>query len=250
MKIVTSRDNRLVKEAVELHESKGRKRLKQFMVEGLRSCETFIKAQRFELVHLIVTVDNEEWARSLEPDEKKIVVVFDTVMKKISSATTPSGMCAVFAIPEPVSPKKLTNGIVLAKIQDPGNMGTLIRTATAFGQMVVVVDSVDIFSPKVIQASAGTIAEANLVRMGWNELIDRAKADKLSLVALTVEGGIPVAQFSGDKWLLVVGNEANGLPEEWLAQCNARVTLPMPGGTESMNAAVAGSIALYAFTQK
>ena len=83
MKMISSRENRLVKETVELHEARGRKRLQRFMVEGLRSCETFLNSKRFELVHVIVTAANEEWAQGLGIEDDKIIGVFDTVMKKI-----------------------------------------------------------------------------------------------------------------------------------------------------------------------
>jgi TrmH family RNA methyltransferase len=129
-------------------------------------------------------------------------------------------------------------------------MGTLIRSAIAMGiKSVVIVEGTDPWSPKVIQASAGTIIQANVFQIGWDQLIKNKK--NLKLCALVVKGGKKPNQIDFKDILLVVGNEANGIPDNWLSKCEEKMTLPMPGNTESLNAAIAGSIALYlAFAKK
>lgn len=133
-------------------------------------------------------------------------------------------------------------------MSDPGNVGTLIRTAAAMNfKTIICVDSVDPYSPKVVQASAGTIGCINLMQLTWDEIIEK-KAD-IPLVALIVSGGKSVSDISAHS-LLVVGSEAHGIWEQWLLDCDEKVTIAMPGKTESLNAAVAGSIAMYLLIQQ
>lgn len=233
MKIINSVSNPLIKKIVTLHTRDGRARENLCIVEGERAIETFLQAGK-QLVTLFVT-------EAFKGENR--VLVSDAVMKKISTATTPSGILGVFAIPE--NPQKpISSGIVLAQIQDPGNMGTLIRTAVALNTpTIVIVEGADPWSPKVIQASAGTIAQANIYRLSWQELVAQKK--NLKLIALTVKNGKKLEELETRNSLLVVGNEANGLPTAWQDECDACATLPMPGNTESLNVAVAGSIALY-----
>jgi TrmH family RNA methyltransferase len=110
-------------------------------------------------------------------------------------------------------------------------------------QSVLVIDGVDIWHPKVVQASAGALAYVTIKHCSWQEL-SAHKGDR-KLYALTVSGGVSPEAVNADQVLLVVGNEAHGIPDHAVALCDGSITIPMPGNTESLNAAVAGSIALY-----
>jgi TrmH family RNA methyltransferase len=247
MKTITSRQNAEIKKILELHTSKGRKHDKKFIAEGLRVIQTFLE-HKYSLYTFYVTSDQLAQALALASQDT-ITVVSNEVMQKISTATTPSGLLAVFAIPDQPAWKQLSAGVVLAQISDPGNMGTLMRTTAAMGfKTVVVIEGTDPWSPKVIQASAGTLASLNIFQCSWSELISQKK--DLSLCALVVSGGKTPEQILNKQSLLVVGNEAQGLPREWISQCDERLTIPMPGNTESLNAAIAGSIALYLMIKK
>lgn len=242
MKKLISPDNALVKKALKYKNPRNRDQLTRCIVEGLRAVETFLNSP-YTLNRIYVTDKNLSWAQKNCP-EASILLVSDQIMQKISSTTSPSGILAMFDIPEQKSLTELKSGIVLANLQDPGNVGTLIRTATALNQSIILIDGVNPYNPKVIQATAGTLAHAQLFRMSWEELVQ--KKGKLLLSALVVEGGTPIQEVQDmQQRLLVVGSEAHGLPEEWQKECDEKITLPMPGGTESLNAAVAGSIALY-----
>ena len=225
-----------------LHHKKGRLEHKQIMIEGLRACQTFIDHASPSLIALYVT---ETFLTQSNPlPIKNYTVVLDHVMEKISASTTPSGILGIFELPQPPTPELLSPGIVLAHLQDPGNMGTLIRTAAALKmQSVVVIEGADVWSPKVIQASAGTCAMLKIFQWSWDELLQYKK--NIPLCALVIQGGTHPSHTTLAQSLLVIGNEAQGLPEAWRSACDTAVTLPMPGGTESLNAAVAGSIALY-----
>lgn len=246
MKVITSRDNSEIKHLIALQTPKARKEHRQFVAEGTRVCKTLVD-NGFKLVTLYIT-------DTLFDDYKRVIktpfitCVSDFVMKKISTAHTPSGFLGLFEMPQAPS-QQLSSGIILARIADPGNMGTLIRTAAAMNlKSVVCVESTDPWSPKVIQASAGTIAQVQIFQMSWQELL-RTKKD-LPLYALMVNKGKSPQEITQKNCLLVIGSEAHGIPAEWAAQCDEQITIPMPGETESLNAAVAGSIAMYVLFSK
>ncbi len=242
MKTISSRTNPAIKQVASLHSKKGRITYKQFIAEGIRTCSAFINQKQLP-VTLYVTQDHLANAQKLLSDDR-IVVVDPHVMEKISSATTPSGIVGVFSIPAVPAPDQLQAGIVLARIADPGNMGTLIRTAAAMGiASIVVLEGADPFSPKVVQASAGTLSMVTIFQWEWEQLL-AYKKDK-TLCALVISGGKPPQQIDFANALIVVGSEAHGIPEAWVADCQEKLTLPMPGKAESLNSAIAGSIAMY-----
>ncbi len=242
MKIIESRQNPEVKGIVALHERKNRMQRKLYIAQGLRTCSALIESGQ-KLKNLYVTYRMLDHARDLV-DEKLITVVNDDVMDKISTTENPSGMLGIFALPEQPTTPSLSSGIVLARITDPGNMGTLIRSCAAMGhKTVVIIEGTDVWGPKVVQASAGTLGMMNIMTMSWQELV--AAKQHTKLCALVVDNGKKPTEIDLTSTLLVVGNEGHGIPSEWLADCDTTLTLPMPGNAESLNAAIAGSIALY-----
>ncbi len=251
IKQLTSSQNPEVKAVTKLQSAKGRKTQGLFIAEGKRTLQTFADAG-WKPISVYSTEDNYHTAVGIFDthsmslfDENKITHVTDEIMGKISAAKTPSGMLAVFEIPEPLSLSQLSSGIVLAKINDPGNMGTLIRSAAAFGKKTVVtIEGCDPWSPKVVQSSAGTIAQINIFQIKWDTLIQNK--ENFTLTALVVKDGKAPDELDLSNSLLVIGSEAHGIPEQWIKQSAQCLTLPMSGAAESLNAAIAGSIALYA----
>jgi len=244
MKIIESLSNEAVKEVVRLHLSKGRAELGAFFVEGKRACITFIK-NGYKPLSAFVT---QEHVSSLQEyvSEDIIAEVSDAVIKKMSASITPSGILCVFALPKNPDLRSLSSGLVLADITDPGNMGTLIRSCAAFGyNSVIVIGGCDPFSPKALQASAGTLPLISLFEWTWEELT--MHKGKLTLAALVVNNGIPLKNLPAQDILFVVGNEAHGLPEKWVNECDHKVTLEMSAQVESLNAGIAGTLALALF---
>lgn len=242
IKTITSKTNEEIKLVCALHDRKGRQEQNRFMAEGLRTVSTLVK-NGMKVVQLYTTQELLNEAQRLV-NESMITLVADTVMQKMSAASTASGFLAVFEIPAQPNFSQLSSGIVLANITDPGNMGTLIRTASALNlKTVIIVDGADVWSPKVVQATAGTLAFMNIFTPSWQTLVKWKKDTKLC--ALVVKGGKAPSQLNFENSLLVVGNEATGIAQEWLRDCDEYMTIPMPGKTESLNAAIAGSIGLY-----
>lgn len=238
---ITSALNEQIKRVVKLHSVQERKRSKRFIVEGTRTITTALT--RFKLDSLFCTEKTLAEAKDLAPSAS-IILIADSLMKKISTTITPSGLLAVLKIPDPTAPEFLQRGLVLAQVHDPGNMGTLIRTAAACNiKSVVVIEGADPWSPKVLQASAGTHAYVDLFQWDWQQLI--AHKRNLLLYALVVNKGQPPTSIDQQQALLVIGSEAHGLPDSWVHECDEKITLPMPGAAESLNAAIAGSIVMY-----
>lgn len=242
IKSITSLQNSEIKELVSLQSSKGRAQLQKCLFQGLRTITTGLQS-KLVLDKVYVTESNIAQISELVSPEK-VVLISERVAQKISTVKESSGLVATFFIPEAVPMSKLGAGIVLAQVTDPGNMGTLMRTAVACGiKNVAVIEGADPWSPKVIQASAGTIAYVNIFDMSWLDLITSKK--NLKLCGLVVKNGNSIKNVNASESLLVIGNEAHGLPLEWQNDCDQLVTLPMPGNAESLNASIAGSIALY-----
>lgn len=243
--VITAATNSLIKAIILLHTSKGRAAAGQFIGDGLRVCTTLC-ANNCSLIMLFCTQETYQQASSFAPQEK-IVLVNDHIMNKISPSSSPSGFVGIFALPVATIPPQLKPGLVLAQISDPGNMGTLIRSAIAFGLTnIIVVEGVDPYNPKVVQASAGTIGAAQIIPLSWQELVTHQQRPPLA--ALVVRDGSDITTIDKNV-LLVVGNEAHGLPILWQNDCPIKATLPMSGNAESLNAAIAGSIALYLITR-
>lgn len=241
MKTITSLQNESIKHAVKLQESGYRKSQGQFVAQGYTTCSTLIKAGYQPIAQYLT---HPFYLRHADEfDVEDIVIVSNQLIDKVSTANTPSGIVVVFAIPKATF-TPTSNSLVLYNIQDPGNMGTIIRSAAAMNiENIFSIGGCDPYSPKVIQATAGTIALVNMIQIDWNSFL--AQHADIKTCALVVHDGLPPKDIDLAKSILILGNEGQGLPEDVVAACSQKLTIPMPGKTESLNAAVAGSIALY-----
>lgn len=239
--IIQSLINPKIKHLVTLHTSSGRKKHQQFIAQGFKTCSTLIQTG-FKLHSTYMTHPMYlQYQDQLETPES--FVVTDEVMQKISTTITPSGIVALFDIPS-TRPCTTSNAIALVNIQDPGNLGTMIRTAAAMAiDSIFLIEGVDPYNPKVIQATTGAIGQVNLIETNWDNFLQLCKP--YTTCALVVDDGKTPEQLNLRDTILIIGNEGQGLPNEIINTCTHKLTIPMPGKTESLNAAVAGSIAMY-----
>jgi TrmH family RNA methyltransferase len=138
--------------------------------------------------------------------------------------------------------------VISAGLQDPGNLGAIVRSAEAFAATGVITlpGTVSIWNAKALRASAGSAFRLPVVASGSKDLFSTLRKHGISAIATTVDGGTPAEQLDLNQPIaLLIGNEGSGLPEELIRQCDARVTIPTPGPIESLNAAMATSILLY-----
>ena len=202
MKHITSVQNDIVKKIVTLNTSKGRTLHKEYLAEGLRTLERFAAAQKMPK-ELYVVESLYTDAKILFPSAD-VTVVTDHVMKRISSLMTPPGILGVFDLPSESLQNEVgtgnQSGLVLVDISDPGNMGALIRSMVACGyKKIYVIGGVDPFSPKVIQASAGTIACVDVIECAWQELVDAN--GRSPLAAMVVTGGDALTKLDAQNLL-------------------------------------------------
>ena len=239
--IIQSLINPKIKHVVALQKKAYRDMHRQFIAQGATTYETLLQAG-LTLHSVFVTAQAYDQHHDILKTDVRFDVT-DAIMAKISTTTTPTGIVAIFEIPE--SKDCVTaNSIVLHNIQDPGNLGTLIRTAAAMNvDTVVTMQGVDPYHPKVIQATAGTIGYVNILQANWPAFYKQYK--HISMCALVVQDGKNFEQVDIKNCMILVGNEGNGLPVEIVQACQHKFTIAMPGKTESLNAAVAGSIAMY-----
>ncbi len=238
---LTSTDNALIKSLARLDQARERREQGLFLVEGRRAIASVMAAGAAPR-HLFRREDvaaPEGWPEA--------TTVSARVAERLSQAASPSGLVAAFPLPGPAAIDAAAGGLVLVDVGDPGNAGTLIRTAAALGvRQVVCAGGADPYAPKCVQASAGTIGAVALAAVSAEAAMALVLgAGGAPGCALVPRGGVGPAELPpGPRWLLV-GSEAHGLPAAWVAGAAQRLSLPMPGGAESLNAAVAGAIALY-----
>jgi TrmH family RNA methyltransferase len=230
---------------------KERKAAGQFVAEGLQCVREALVAKSGPTIETLYVTSNGR--RKLEEladlASLNVVDVSDEVMKEMSETITPQGILAVCAIPN-VSLDSLTlNGsrrfIYLSEVQDPGNAGTILRSADAFGMDAVITSpgSVDMYSPKVVRSTAGSLWHIPVFEaVAMDEVVKRG----INAFSLGADGSKKLSdyQISGDT-LAVFGNEARGLATGQNVDSIDVVSIPMPGNAESLNLSAAASIVMY-----
>ncbi len=179
--------------------------------------------------------------------------VADDAFDAVAETVTPQGVLATVRMPEYSLSGMLAGDrarlLVLERLQDPGNLGTILRTAEAAGMNGVILsaDSVDAFNPKVVRSTMGAILRVPfLYAENWTETLDALKVAGVTLYAAHLQGSVPYTEpHYGERCAILIGNEANGLTDETTARADVRVRIPMEGQAESLNAAVAAAILMY-----
>jgi len=231
-----------------LHSVKGRRETGFFLVEGARAIEQIALSCKEAIAEILTIEDTPHWSPI------PVVVLTMPQLKGLSTRKTPQPVIALVTIPDNVyadrAPDNVKGRILyLEHIQDPGNTGTLIRTAAAFGftGIIFTEDSADPFSPKCVQASAGTLLSLWLRRgRGPLEMVKSLSDRGFHVIAADLDGDITGSITGHDNLILALGNEAAGLSAELLALADARIQIPIERNkAESLNVASSGAILMY-----
>jgi TrmH family RNA methyltransferase len=211
----------------------------QFVVEGPKVLNDFLSAGMMpDLVFHTQKVDpDKNFIKKIESS-----LISEEELIKISSLQTPQGCLAIFKMPEPKGECSSEGWIMMTdNIQDPGNLGTLIRIADWFGieDFICSEDTVDCYNPKVIQASMGSLARVNTHYLPIKEWLSETE---LPVYAGLLDGDDIRGTSFSQKGILLIGNEGKGIRDELLPFITHKVAIPKLGGAESLNAAVAGGI--------
>ncbi|MEB3222802.1 MAG: RNA methyltransferase [Candidatus Sericytochromatia bacterium] len=243
---LTSAQNPRVKQARSLAQRKHREAAGLFLVEGSK---VLAEALAAGLVPTQVFGTEAWWGRGVAVHAAERYVVPEAVLAAIATTETPDGVVAVAPLPRPAPAPSRPAPLVLVAhgLQDPGNLGTIIRAADATGADAVVVTpgTTDPWAPKVVRGSMGSCFHLPVLTLELGQL--RETFPGIRLLALTLaEGASDLfdADMRGGVALLV-GNEGRGLDPEALAQADASVKIPIPGRAESLNAAMAATVCLY-----
>ncbi len=249
---ISSKDNSAVKLVAALQSSsKQRKKQGKFVLEGLRICDdAYQNGIAFDMLFFSESAYKRHFdaAQAFAQNSKCCYVISDAVFKKISDTDSPQGICAVVSHPEKIS-RVDKNGryIALENLADPSNLGAISRTAEALGiSGIIITDTAcDPYSPKALRASMGTLLRMPIIIT--DDIAAFAKNNSLRLISCVVDNTalkINGVKFSsGD--VIVIGNEANGITKELQSSSDLKVTIPMLGKAESLNAASAAAIALW-----
>ncbi|MFM7022783.1 MAG: TrmH family RNA methyltransferase [Flavobacteriales bacterium] len=233
-----------------LQQKKYRKLHNEFVVEGRKGVEEFIRSG-FKVIDVLVIEDNADI--TFYPAEQ-VLLVSEKDMKKLSSLSAAPGIIGVFALPEEKKGIDWQNSfsLVLDGVRDPGNMGTIIRTADWFGikNIFCSEDCVDIFNSKVVQSSMGSLARVNVLYTSIEQLFEKLPADFHLMGAFMDGEAVSGFRFSG-KGALVLGNESEGIRPGISRLITKKISIPRAEGshTESLNVALAGAILCYCLTR-
>ena len=244
--LITSLNNDRIKDYIKLKEKKYRKITNTFIVEGEHLVREAYKSGR--LKELILLNDTD-----IDIDIEKIFVTKE-IISKISDLETSPNIIGICSINET---DKLTGNkyLLLDNIQDPGNLGTIIRSSKAFNIDTIVLsqDTVDLYNPKVVRATQGIMFHINIVVADLNMVINDLKKNGIKIYGTDVEKGITpnsIPSTNKDKYAIVLGNEGTGVKESIKSSCDENLYIPMNKEVESLNVAVAASIILYEFSRR
>lgn len=241
--LITSINNQTIKELDKLKQKKYRDLEQKFLIEGEHLVE---EAEKSGVLEKIILLENSEYHSNLEK-----IYVSKSVMKKLSSLDTPPNIIGVCKM---LSRKELGKKVLLLDdIQDPGNLGTIIRSSVAFNvdSIVMSLNTVDLYNPKVIRSTQGMIFKINLIKDDLGQVIEKLKSKNIPIYTTNVNGGENIKNInSTDSYGLIMGNEGNGVKDEISTLADRKIYIPMNSKVESLNVSVAASILLYELGDK
>jgi len=260
----TSASNRQVTLLRKLNRKKYRQKEQLFLLEGARAVKQVLESGGISIKALFFDEDRqyylqEEWREAAQHVDS--FTLTSDLFAEVSDTDTPQGVLAMCQMPEQISFDELSKqeGIIVAfnEIQDPGNLGTIIRTATWFEAVGLLSGkgTVDLFHPKVVRSTAGATGTIPYMHVLLSEILPEFEERGWEVILLDAERGARNLRTLSipSKTILVVGNEANGIHKELKIPERQKAFIPTPSGEpkiDSLNAAVSMSIALYAFSAR
>ena len=246
--MITSTSNPKIKQVALLRDkARARREEGAYVVEGLRM---FREIPASDVREVYVTQDFYNKNGSLCSTYKDLQVVSDKVFEKIADTVTPQGVVAVVSMKE-TSLEDVLKGdflLFLENIQDPGNLGTLFRTAEGAGVKGIIISkgSADIYNPKVIRSTMGSIFRMPYIYVEDIASVISKEASNMNIYAAALEGAkdYTTVSYTGRCGILI-GNEGNGLKNETIKAAGKSVYIPMQGSVESLNASISGAILMY-----
>lgn len=259
MQVISSKDNELVKHIKKLKDKKYRDESNEYIVEGVKLIEEAVK-ENAKIKKIIVCEDTTRTYEiptnvMLEIAKYECIYVTDKIFSSITQVTNPQGIMAIIEKSNPNQEIDYSQDIIVAldDVQDPGNLGTILRTVDSIGlnQIIVSKETADAFNPKVVRSTMGAIFRIKIIEV--EDLKQRIKEIKkhhfkLMVTSLQTENSIYDIDFR--KKIIVIGNESNGVSKEIQEMADEKAKIPMLGKTESLNASVAAGIVMYEYVRQ
>lgn len=251
---IVSRDNKTLKMIRSLQRKKGRCETGLYFVEGVRMVEEALRWAEDAIKAIIVSETfaqkNQAFVETLDENGKTVYTAKESLFQEICNTEAPQGIGAVLAIPGNMMHDFSDDSflLILDGVSEPGNLGTMIRTAEAAGVDAVLLlkGCADLYNPKVVRSTMGSLFRVPCLPGAEAETAARLKADGFSIIATALQDSVSIgdAKVKG-KRAIVIGSEAFGVSEEMLNLSDIRVRIPMEGEVESLNAGVAAGICMY-----
>ncbi len=250
--IIQSPHNRFVKHWKKLRKSKGRKESQSFLIEGEHLLQEAISSN-VTIDKLVV--EKEKWSRfqsrfDFDQIDSPIYLLPSALFSSLMETKTPQGIAAAVRFPEWEEPEQLTGMtyVLLDEIQDPGNLGTIIRTAEATNVDAIWLGngSVDPTNPKVVRSAMGSSFRLSILSGDFGQLIPHMQKEGIQVISTSPRATKNYFQFRYAKRVaFLLGNEGRGINREWRKLVDDEVMIPMYGQTESLNVSITASILLY-----
>lgn len=259
MQVITSKDNEVIKNIRKLKEKKYREQEKKYIIEGIKLIEEAVE-ERAKIDTIVVCEDcvkdgTIEQKLLYEIAKYNCIYVSEKVFSAVTEVTNPQGILAV--VEKETGEETIDYNqdviLVLDGIQDPGNLGTILRTVDSVGltQIVISKETADAYNPKVVRSTMGAIFRIKIIIVeDLVKTLKEIKKHKFKIVATSLQTDKSIYDVDYDKKVIVIGNEANGVSKEVLETSDIKAKIPMLGKTESLNASVATSVILYEYVRQ
>ncbi len=259
MQVITSKDNEMIKNIRKLKDKKYRDTANQYMVEGIKLIEEAIqegaKIDKIVVCEECVKDNTLEQNLLYEIAKHDCIYVSEKIFATLTDVSTPQGILAV--INKESSEDSIDYNqemiVILDGIQDPGNLGTILRTVDSVGlnQIIVSSHTADAYNPKVVRSTMGAIFRVKVIEStNLVQTIKNIKKHRFKILATSLQTEKSIFDVEYNKKAIIIGNEANGVTDEILAVSDIQAKIPMLGKTESLNASVATGVILYEYVRQ
>lgn len=259
MQIISSKDNELIKHIKKLKEKKYRDLNNEYIIEGTKLIKEAIEENTN--IKQIVICDNCQNTDIIPKElmyeiaKYECIYVTEKIFKNISDVNTPQGILAIIEKNNKETQIDYSQDIivVLDDIQDPGNLGTILRTVDSIGltQIIVSKGTADCYNPKVVRSTMGAIFRVKIIESeDLEKTLEEIRKHKFKITVSSLQTKNTIYDINYDKKVIIIGNEANGVEQKIQDIADEKIKIPMLGKTESLNASVATGIILYEYVRQ
>ena len=259
MQVITSKDNEFVKHVKKLKEKKYRDQSQEFIIEGIKLVKEAIEEKAN--IKQIIICDNCEDTGIIPKDlmyeiaKYNCIYVTENILKTMSDVNAPQGIMAIIGRNNKEKDIDYNQDIIVAldDIQDPGNLGTILRTVDSIclNQILVSKGTADCYNPKVVRSTMGAIFRIKIIECeDLEQTLKETQKNNFELVVSSLQTNNCLYDINFDKKVIIIGNEANGVEPKIQKMADEKIKIPMLGKTESLNASVATGIILYEYVRQ